>query len=209
MVINDKNNYVTQRQLPEMVLIHTRIEENQLVLFKPSAPDLAPLRIIMDHTPNSTPLTATIWGDKCEVIDEGQQARDWLAEALGRYNLNSSLRLVRMSNKPRPQRKPEVLGKQTHTHFADVAPFLVANEDSLAMVNQQLLQHQLSPVTMENFRPNIVLQGITAFTEHRSTGFTHDDYQFKHCFPCKRCIIQQLIWIAPSLTLDKNPFTDC
>ena len=39
--------------------------------------------------------------------------------------------------------------------FGDFAPYLTANEASLAAVNEELP----SPVTMERFRPNVVVSG--------------------------------------------------
>jgi len=39
--------------------------------------------------------------------------------------------------------------------FGDFAPYLIANEASLAAVNEELP----SPVTMERFRPNVVVSG--------------------------------------------------
>ena len=45
--------------------------------------------------------------------------------------------------------------------FGDFAPYLILAEDSLAAVNKELP----SPVTMERFRPNVVVSGMKAFEE--------------------------------------------
>ena len=45
--------------------------------------------------------------------------------------------------------------------FGDFAPYLIANEASLAAVNEELP----SPVTMERFRPNVVVSGLAGFEE--------------------------------------------
>lgn len=45
--------------------------------------------------------------------------------------------------------------------FGDFAPYLIATEASLEAVNTELS----SPVTMERFRPNVVVEGMKAFDE--------------------------------------------
>lgn len=188
MIINEKNTFVTQRKIPHMVLIHTRIHNQQLILSVPTQPQLPPLIIDMQTPSVSTEtIEATVWKDTCKVIDEGIEASQWLQQALG--ETTPTLRLVRMANTPRPQSKPELLGENTHTYFADAAPYLIANEASLEQVNQQLLAADHEPVPMENFRPNIVITGMAAFEEHNIAHLQHPNYQFKHCYPCQRCIM--------------------
>lgn len=187
MIINEKNNFVTQRKYAQLVLIHTRIEGQQLILSLANQSVLAPLVINMDQTPSTDVIEATIWKDTCLVIDEGADASQWLHKALG--ETTPPLRLVRMASTPRPQSQPELLGENTHTYFADAAPFLITNEASLDKVNKQLQTANHHPVPMENFRPNIVLTGIDAFTEHTIKHIHHPHYQFTHCYPCQRCVI--------------------
>lgn len=186
MVIDENNRFVSQRKFGNMVLIHTQINNGQLILSIPSNAKSQPLFIDVSKTPSSTPFEATIWKDICEVIDEGEAASQWLTHAL---SSPTKLRLVRMGNKPRPQSKPGLVGVQTHTDFADAAPFLVANTQSLAAVNQQLAKADLQAVTIERFRPNIVLEGIDAFAEHQVQQLIHPNYQLKHCYPCERCVM--------------------
>ena len=187
MIINEKNNFVTQRKYAQMVLIHTHIENQQLTLSLPNSSVLPPLVINIHQAPSTDAFEATIWKDTCHVIDEGIEASEWLHKALG--ETTPPLRLVRMATTPRPQSQPQLLGENTHTYFADAAPFLVANEASLHKVNEQLQAANHNPVPMENFRPNIVLTGIDAFSEHTIKELHHTHYQFTHCYPCQRCVI--------------------
>jgi uncharacterized protein len=184
MIINDNNQFVTQRKLSQMVLIRTAIHKDQLILSSPQ--QTSPLIIPINQTPSSAAFAASVWKDTCQVLDEGEKASMWLSTAL---NSASPLRLVRMASQPRPQSKPDLLGAHTHTHFADAAPFLIANEASLNAVNQQLIAANHLPVPMENFRPNIVVSGLEAFAEHQLNGLQHNYYHFKHCYPCQRCVI--------------------
>lgn len=186
MVVSESKRFITQRKYPQMALIHTAIENQQLILTKPSQKGFPPLIIDINTIPRPKAFDAVIWKDTCQVLDEGTVASQWLSKALG---IEAPVHLVRMADTPRPQSKPEILGEDTHTYFADAAPFLVANEASLERVNEQLADEGHLPVLMENFRPNIVVTGIKAFAEHDIQQLTHENYTLKHCYPCKRCIM--------------------
>jgi len=188
MIIKPDGGFISQRQLPQMVLIHTRITEDALILSKAGMPDIAvPLAPVEGEL-----ITARVWKDECKVIDTDSASSNntvsrWLSEAL---DSPKPLRLVRMApNHQRPQSKPELLGERTHTLFADAAPFLVCNQGSLEQLNQQLEQHQLPTVTMERFRPNVVIEGIPAFAEHEYQGLKHTQFELSFCYPCQRCAV--------------------
>lgn len=186
MIINQDNKFVSQRKFSHMVLLHTAMENNQLIISAPHHSSLPPLVIDSTKKPTGEAFDAMVWKDTCQVLDEGINASEWLSEAIGSH---SPLRLVRMANKQRPQSKPELLGENTHTYFADAAPLLIANEQSLMAVNKQLKAAKHNVVPMENFRPNIVLSGINAFDEHQIKLLEHPNYQLTPCYPCQRCII--------------------
>ena len=153
MLVKANGQFVTQRQLPQMVLIYTQLTQESLVLQKSGMRDLVvPLDYWQDGL---TPFTAKIWKDYCRVVDEGDKASRWLTSALGS---ETPLRLVRLlKNSQRPQSKPDLLGENTHTHFADAAPYLICNQASLESLNQTLVDNQFDPVTMEHFRPNPII----------------------------------------------------
>lgn len=51
------------------------------------------------------------------------------------------------------------------TGFPDVYPILIASEASLAELNTRLQNIDIDPITVERFRPNIVVRGQTAWVE--------------------------------------------
>ncbi len=191
MVINEDNQYITQRKYGEMILIHTQIEDGKLILSKPNDPTLGTFTVSLHQQTKTEKITAAVWGDTCQVYDEGKAVSDWLTQAIGS---EKTLRLVRMAEDKRIQSKPELTlpefsHLETDTLFADAAPFLTANPQSLERVNQQMLAAGHASVTMEHFRPNIVLDGLPAFAEHQIQTLNHQDYQLRHCYPCPRCVI--------------------
>lgn len=186
MIVKPNGGFITQRQFPQMVLIHTAITKELLVLSKQGMPDIS-IPLQANQKQSSQPFTATVWRDECEVVDEGEAVSHWLSEAIG---TPKPVRLVRMAdNRQRPQSKPELLGANTTTEFADAAPYLVCNQNSLRAVNHSLLANKHEAVTIEHFRPNIVINAIDAFAEHKVASLENDHYQFKHCYPCQRCVV--------------------
>lgn len=60
---------------------------------------------------------------------------------------------------------PELLGRVQSTGFPDVFPILIASEASLAELNERLTKSDVDPITVERFRPNIVVKGETPWVE--------------------------------------------
>lgn len=184
MLVNAKDGFVTQRQFPQLALIHTRLTDDALVLSREGLEDLL---IPLDYAGPGTVIEAKVWRDTCTTMDEGETAAAWLQQAIG---WDKPVRLVRMApDTQRPQSNPEQLGESTHTHFADAAPYLVANEHSLIALNEALVDKGLDAVPINRFRPNIVINGLEAFAEHQLKTLTHNDYQLQFCYPCERCIM--------------------
>ncbi|KAJ5214940.1 MOSC N-terminal beta barrel [Penicillium chermesinum] len=60
---------------------------------------------------------------------------------------------------------PKLLGRTQTTGFPDVFPILIASDASLAELNSRLNQQGEDPITVERFRPNIVVRGQTPWSE--------------------------------------------
>ena len=184
MLVKPDGGFISQRQLPNMVLIHTAVSDNSLILSKSAMSDL---HIPLEFNGQKETIKARVWKDHCQVWDEGIEASKWLTEALSSKH---PLRLVRMAdNCRRPQSKPELLGSDTHTLFADTAPYLICNQSSLDALNQSMQANNFAAISIENFRPNIVLGDIGAFTEHQIAHLESEHIKFTHCYPCQRCAI--------------------
>ncbi|KAG4440729.1 hypothetical protein IFR05_003773 [Cadophora sp. M221] len=54
---------------------------------------------------------------------------------------------------------PELLGREESTNFPDVMPLLIANEGSLRELNGRLVGKGHEAITVERFRPNIIVKG--------------------------------------------------
>jgi uncharacterized protein YcbX len=183
MVIRSDGRFVTQRELPRLALIQTNLHEDGLKL---SLKDHGSISVPFEEA-EGEPIRTKVWKDPCEVIDEGKVVSDWISGALGN---SGPFRLVRMTpGFRRPQSRSESVGEETTTHFADSAPFLVANEASLEALNRELEIRGYPPVPMNRFRPNIVIRGPRPFSEHSISELEADAFILKFCHPCQRCVV--------------------
>lgn len=195
MVIGPDGRFVTQRSLPRLALVHTRLEENGLVL---SLDGHGSITIPFDSEAGSVVVTR-VWGDECQVVEEAEQVSKWLTRAMGSEQI---LRIVRMApGFTRPQSQPQRFGRDTTTHFADSAPYLVASESSLAELNRQLRAAGHQAVPMNRFRPNIVVDGLEPFAEHRIAGLFGAGWHLQMADPCTRCLVTTI----DQQTAQRNP----
>ncbi len=197
MLVMPNGRFVTQRQLPRMCLIDTAIDGDTLVL---SCTDKGQVSLPLNPKLNTGVFNATIWRDDCDVAEASSEATAWLNQVL---QPPQPLRLVAMANgHQRVQSQPERFGYETHTRFADAAPFLIANRASLDSLNAALTPKGLSPVDMRRFRPNIVISGLEAFAEHGISLLQRQDgLGLELRDHCERCVMTT---INPD-TAEKHP----
>lgn len=183
MVIHASGRFVTQRDMPRLSLISVELEHNGISL---SLGDTSRVTVPFGCV-DGRRFTTKVWHDTCETIDQGELVSRWLTEAL---ESSETLHLVAMApGYTRPQGKAEELGAETHTLFADAAPFLIANEASLQALNNELLARGHAVVPMNRFRPNIIVRGLDAFEEHHVNTLSGSNAAFRFHHPCQRCIV--------------------
>ncbi|MBZ0329325.1 MOSC N-terminal beta barrel domain-containing protein [Halomonas sp. ANAO-440] len=202
MVVDDVGRFVTQRQMPAMARIAVRLESDRLLL---EHPEVAPLAIELARSGQPS-LTAYVWEDACRALDEGPEAAQWLKTVLGDWK-GSGLRLVRFA--PDEHRAVEPFyqqGENAHTAFADGYPFLIASEASLAALNQTLQRKGLSPLPMNRFRPNIVVEGAAPFAEDGWSELgSPEGYRFGIRKPCQRCKITTVDQATGNIAIPGEP----
>lgn len=186
MLINEKGVFLSQRTTPQMACIKTAIEDETLTL---SHAEYGSVSLPLNTDPETCEqVTGRVWRDDCECFEPSQEVSAWLTQVLGK-----SVRLVTLAS-PRPQSNPERFGEDTHTQFADAAPYLIANQSSLDALNKTLIADDKTPVDIRRFRPNIVIESATtkeldAFSEHQYSALTTEELTLKLIDHCERCIM--------------------
>ncbi|MEE4246067.1 MAG: MOSC N-terminal beta barrel domain-containing protein [Kangiellaceae bacterium] len=195
MIVNPKNQFVTQRTMPSLALIKTALSDSHLTLTNANGESVeVPIDYERDKVEKSS-----VWSNDVEVVDAApSDVNQWLTKSI---DAPFSVRLVKMNPKfsrsnhykvELPNGNPAVV-----THFADAFPFLVANSASLHKLNELTNEQFL----MNRFRPNIVISGIEAFSEHECESLAGDNYAFSFNYPCERCVMTTI----DQATAEKHP----
>ena len=71
--------------------------------------------------------------------------------------------------------------------FADGYPLLVIGRASLEHLNERLAAKGAAPVTMDRFRPNLVLDGLAPHDEDHLASIEIDGVVLTPVKPCTRC----------------------
>jgi uncharacterized protein YcbX len=187
MLVDSQGHFVTQRQLPKLATISTTITAKELILTHADAGELV---IPLEKLPVNA-IEVTVWESTLIALNEGEVATEWLRKAIGLFR-GQALRLVRFDKQQSRPTKAKYLqaGEVSQTHFADGFPYLVTSLRSLELVNQALKEQGASPITMERFRPNIVVDGFDApFDElfNRDIEHANSEYSLSIRKPCERC----------------------
>ncbi len=158
MVVDERGEFVTQRELPRLALVKVQLRHQDVVL---RAPGMLALHLAIDAV--EAPTRVRVWDDEVPAYDMGATAAQWFSDFLGQR-----LRLVRFD--PDHRRLSNLKwtgGVEAPNQFNDGYPVLVLGEAALAGLNERLAKAGRAPVGIERFRPNIVLAGGEAHDEDR------------------------------------------
>lgn len=188
MLVDTQNRFVTARDHPRLALVETQVERNDL---RVRGPHMAELSVPLD--PGKSELTRVeIWRDHCNAAWVGQAADRWFSAFL-----SMPVRLVQMTDELIRPVDPAYGRGGDAVSFADDYPLLLVSQASLDGLNQRLA----TAVSMRRFRPNIVVTGSEAHSEHRWRRIRVGEVEFEGVKNCSRCVFTT---IDPD-TAEKDP----
>lgn len=172
MIAGMDGTFITARQFPELVLFTPALIPEGLFL---SAPDGTSATIrLADFAPQEAP--TEVWGNTFTSLVAPEGINQWLS---GFFPRPVQLRWTGQQMSRRVKRFEQVpLG------FADGFPFLLINEASL----HDLRQRCPAGVKLEQFRPNLVVTGATAWAEDSWSTVRIGEILFDVPKPCSRCV---------------------
>jgi uncharacterized protein len=190
MVVDQRGEFLTQRELPRMALIQPQLKYHEMIL---RAPGMLALHVKLAEV--EAPVRVRVWDDDVAAYDMGKVAAQWFTDFLGR-----AARLVRFD--PEHKRASSLKwtgGIEALNQFSDGFPVLVISEASLRQFNEKMTARGSAAVGMARFRPNIVLgdaidvAGLAPHDEDRLDGLhiaTGEGVaRLKPVKPCPRCPI--------------------
>lgn len=194
MLVDGDNQFMTQRQHPEMALLNTSIHEEKLVI-KNRREGQTPLIIPIQPASKYGDIEKVqIWSNRCKAIMVSKYADEWLSHAL-----SANCRLVFMPD----ETKRRVDGRYAHdkeiTSFSDAFPFMMLGQSSLDDLNSRLTE----ALPINRFRPNIVFSGGQPYEEDSMEQLTIAGNQFLGAKLCGRCVITTIN--QQTALMDKEP----
>jgi len=182
MIVDKKNKFITQRQIPKMALIKPSFEGASLIL---NAPGMDPLKIPLKKPKDGSIFQVTVWKFTGRAMDQGDTAANWVSKFLEKENC----RLVRqLPNHPRlVEEEKKVAGEPNTVSFADAFPYLIISEASLSRLNDIVEDKPYGPLEMRRFRPNLVVAGVEPFEEAKWETIKIGKKTFFVVKSCSRC----------------------
>ncbi len=178
MLIDEQGDFLSQRRLPRMTLIRTRLLGSEL-LCSNGEQEIA---IPTEQKPHACREVA-IWNDRCQAALVSPAASRWFSE-----QLDTSCDLVYLPASERRLVDPAYAHRRQIVSFADGFPLLVITRQSIALLNEKLSED----LSIERFRPNIVIAGGAAHQEDEWRSIRVGDIDIDLVKPCSRCVIPSI-----------------
>ncbi|KAM7376319.1 hypothetical protein PAMP_006061 [Pampus punctatissimus] len=179
LVVTDDGHMVTGRQEPRLVLVSLTCEGVQVCL---NGPNMEELRFPVKQ-PDNLVIDCRVFGADIQGRDCGDEVSRWLTRYLG---AEKTFRLVHFEPQMKPRRSVEMepLFSQSEVAYPDVAPVMLLSEASVKNLSSKLEKD----VTVERFRPNIVISDCEAFDEDSWEEIQIGSVRLQRVMSCGRCI---------------------
>ena len=176
MVVDQQGVFLSQRKLPRMALIKPRFDGSDLVL---TARGMSPL-VIPRWSGQGEWIPVRIWRDNLTLPHPDQAYSEWFSSFLGR-----PCRLVYLPDEITRNVEPPFDDPKWRVSLADGYPLLLVAQSSLDLLNAKLP----SAISMEHFRPNLVVADTAPHAEDSWTNIKIGSVELTIVKPCARCSI--------------------
>ncbi|KAM6917314.1 mitochondrial amidoxime-reducing component 1 [Lycodopsis pacificus] len=180
LVVTEDGHMVTGRQQPRLVLVSLSCEGGQVRL---NGPDMEELRFPIEQSDNAV-MDCRVFGVGIQGRDCGDESSRWLTAYLGE---ETSFRLVhhepQMTGR-RPEESSTLPQQLEEVVYADLGPVMLLSESSVKDLSSRLQQD----VTVERFRPNIVVSGCESFDEDGWEEIQVGSVRLQRARSCGRCV---------------------
>ncbi|MFN9030310.1 MAG: MOSC domain-containing protein [Betaproteobacteria bacterium] len=180
VVVDGDGEFLSQREHPKLALVETRMTVSSL---RVKAPGMLTLEV--PFASEGDVVKVRVWDDSVAAVTQGEVADAWFSSYLGK-----PARLMRFD--------PEHTRLSSHRYtgaldapykFADAFALLIAGTESLADLDTRLSKAGHASVTMDRFRPNVVLSGLDAYGEDYIKRLQVREMQLRVVKPCARCSV--------------------
>jgi uncharacterized protein YcbX len=179
MLVDENNEFLTQREHPTMALLKTALENDSIIIFH-SQDKQDSIKLPLTPAPAPT-ILVNVWEDTCEAQPAADEINEWFSR-----KLSVKCKAVFMPEASERKIDPGYsINENDVTSFSDGYPLLLIGQASLDDLNSRLA----SPLPMNRFRPSIVFTGGLPFQEDSMKYFKINDVQFYGVKLCGRCVV--------------------
>ncbi|XP_019961195.2 mitochondrial amidoxime-reducing component 1 isoform X1 [Paralichthys olivaceus] len=180
LVVTDDGHMVTGRQEPRLVLVSLTCEGGQVCL---NGPNMEELRFPVNQ-PDNNIMDCRVFGSDIQGRDCGEEASRWLTRYLEE---EKTFRLVHFEPQMKARRSVEMeflFPQHEQVAYSDVGPVMLLSEASVKDLSSRLDKD----VTVDRFRPNIVISDCEAFEEDSWEEVQIGNVRLQRVMSCGRCI---------------------
>lgn len=195
MIVDANDKFVSQREEPRLTMIKADLSEEGLVVVLPGE---MPMQVARPEGLKRA--SVRIWRSVVDaaLVDDGINHR--LSNFLGR-----AVKLVFMDDKANRFSNPDWAGEDAHVSFADAYPILLTTTASLKALNDAIGDEGGAPVSMNRFRPNVVVDSPSAWDEDGWSSIQIGNLVVDLVKPCDRCIVPTVDQKAGEARSDNQP----
>jgi uncharacterized protein len=175
MLIDEENQFITQRKYPNLSQFYPKIKDGKMEISHLDATHEFSMHESLYET-----IFSKVWDDESKVVEVNKATSKWFSEALG-----FTCKLVKIVNNGDRKHHNTKLDKSLNVSLADGYPYLLIGSKSLDFLNEKLEEK----ITIERFRPNIVISTELAHEEDSFDTFQIGNVKFKNAKPCGRCVM--------------------
>uniref|UniRef100_A0A0B6Z492 MOSC domain-containing protein n=1 Tax=Arion vulgaris TaxID=1028688 RepID=A0A0B6Z492_9EUPU len=185
VIVRPNGDFVTQRQIPLLAGVKISTDSHDLVLNANDMPEIrVPLQPKLDR---KKVVPCRVWKRQLEAQDCGQEVASWISEYV-----KEDLKLLVLVPGLELRQSPTTNAiSKDQVAFPDESPYHLATEESLTDLQSRIAKSPDGLITMNNFRPNIVIKGTSKPWDEDTWLYLKigKNLRMRVLAPCDRCLL--------------------
>ncbi|KAM9777282.1 mitochondrial amidoxime-reducing component 1-like [Neosynchiropus ocellatus] len=180
LVVTEDGHMVTGRQQPRLVLVSLTSDGTHAVL---NGPNMEELRFPIKQPENKV-MDCRVFGEDIQGRDCGDKVSRWLTDYLGDEKTYHVVHFEPQMRARYPAKSMPLFPKKEEVAYPDVAAVMLLSEASV----EDLSRESDNKLTVERFRPNIVISDCGPFDEDSWEEIQIGSVRLRRVISCGRCV---------------------